>query len=197
MRRGSSVADLKAAIERPQPRCPGPLLVALDGRSGSGKSTLAAALRTRTGALVIDGDDFYRGGSDEYWDALDARAKMHLVIDWPRQRAVLERLRRLEAATWRPYDWQADDGRLRDEVTAGPAGIVILDGASSARPELADLYTLRVLLEVSRDVRRARLLEREGERYRAEWEARWGDAEDLYFETVMPPPAFDLVLDAG
>ena len=122
---------------------------------------------------------------------------MHLVIDWPRQRAVLERLRRLEVATWRPYDWEADDGRRRDEVTAGPAGVVILDGAYSARPELADLYALRVLLEVGRDVRRERLLRREGERYRAEWEARWGDAEDLYFETVMPPPAFDLVLDGA
>lgn len=26
-------------------------------------------LGTRAGALVIDGDDFSRGGSDEYWDA--------------------------------------------------------------------------------------------------------------------------------
>ena len=74
---------------------------------------------------------------------------------------------------------------------------MILDGAYSARPQLADLYALRVLLEVSREVRRARLLCREGQRYRDEWEARWGDAEDLYFEMVMPPSAFDLVLDGG
>ena len=73
--------------------------------------------------------------------------------------------------------------------------MVILDGAYSARPELSDLYSLRVLLDVTRDIRRARLLRREGERYRAEWEARWGEAEDLYFDVLMPPTAFDLVLD--
>jgi uridine kinase len=57
---------------------------------------------------------------------------------------------------------------------AGPAAVVLLNGAYSARPELSDLYSQRVLLTVARDVRRERLLRREGERYRAEWEARWG-----------------------
>jgi len=51
-----------------------------------------------------------------------------------------------------------------------------------------------VLLEVSTDVRRQRLLERDGEEYRSDWEARWSVAEDHYFGTVMPPERFDLVL---
>jgi uridine kinase len=172
-----------------------PVLVALDGRSGAGKSTVAALVAAQLGALVIDGDDFYRGGSDAYWDALGPAEKMDLVIDWERQRSLLEQLRRGEAATWQPYDWDADDGRLGAPVTAGPAGVVLLDGAYSARPELSDLYSQRVLLTVPRDVRRARLLRREGERYRAEWEARWAEAEDLYFDVLMPPAVFDLVLD--
>ena len=190
-----SVDLLVQRIEELRRHGSGPVLVALDGRSGAGKSTLAAAVGPRTGALVIDGDDFYSGGSDEYWEAVEARRKMDLVIDWRRQRAVLEELRRGRPATWRPYDWDADNGCLGEEITAGPVGIVILDGAYSSRPELADLLTVRVLLKVDRDVRRDRLLRREGERYRAEWEARWGAAEDLYFEMVMPPGAFDLVLD--
>ena len=40
------------------------VLVALDGRSGAGKSTLAGQVGAQVGALVIDGDDFYRGGTD-------------------------------------------------------------------------------------------------------------------------------------
>ena len=66
------------------------------------------------------------------------------------------------AGDWQPYDWDADDGRLGAAITAGPAGVVILDGAYSARPELADLFNLRGLLDAPRHVRRARLLQREG-----------------------------------
>jgi uridine kinase len=174
-----------------------PVLVALDGRSGAGKSTVAVQVGAQVGALVIDGDDFYRGGTDAYWDALGPAEKMDLVIDWERQRSLLEQLRRGEAVTWQPYDWDADDGRLGAPVTAGPAAVVLLNGAYSARPELSDLYSQRVLLTVARDVRRERLLRREGERYRAEWEARWSEAEDLYFDVLMPPAAFDLVLDGN
>jgi uridine kinase len=95
-----------------------PVLVALDGRSGAGKSTLAG--RVGAGALVIDGDDFYRGGDDAYWDVLGPAEKVDLVIDWRHQRDLLECLRRKEPATWRPYDWDADDGRLGAATTAGP-----------------------------------------------------------------------------
>jgi uridine kinase len=174
-----------------------PVLVALDGRSGAGKSTLAQQVGVRTAALVIDGDDFYRGGGDGFWDAMGPAEKVDQVLDWRRQRALLTRLGRGESAHWRPYDWEADDGRLGAEVTAGPAAVVLLEGAYSARPELADLFGLRVLLELPRTTRRARLLRREGERYRAEWEARWEEAEDLYFETLMPAESFDLVLDGS
>jgi dephospho-CoA kinase len=80
------------------------------------------------------------------------------------------------------------------EITAGPATIVILDGAYSARTELAHLFDLRLLLTVPRHIRRERLMQREGPRSRAEWEARWAVSEDLYFGQLMPPAAFDLVL---
>jgi uridine kinase len=172
-----------------------PVLVALDGRSGAGKSTLAGLVGAQVGALVIDGDDFYRGGTDASWEGLGPTEKIDQVVDWERQRSLLAPLRRGEAVTWQPYDWEADDGRRGSTVAAGPAAVVILDGAYSARPELSDLYSLRVLLDVTRDIRRARLLLREGERYRAEWEACWEEAEDLYFDVLMPPAAFDLVLD--
>ena len=173
---------------------PSPVLVALDGRSGAGKSTLARQVGARTGALVVDGDDFYRGADGATWDAMGPPEKVDLVIDWRRQRALLERLRGGEQATWQPYDWDADDGRLAGVITAGPAAVVVLDGAYSARPELADLFDLRVLLDLGRDARRERLLRREGARDRAEWEARWGEAEDLYFERAHAAGRLRLVL---
>ena len=91
---------------------PGPILVALDGRSAAGKSTLAAVVAPLVGAVVIDGDDFYSGGTAETWDAMSAAEKASHCMDWRRQRPVLEKLARGEVATWHPYDWEADDGSL-------------------------------------------------------------------------------------
>lgn len=87
-----------------------PLFVGIDGRSGVGKSTLAAALskdlvEAGDGAgdvTVIDGDDFYAGGSAEVWDRQTAAEKADRVIDWRRQRDVLQRLREGGVAEWHP-----------------------------------------------------------------------------------------------
>jgi hypothetical protein len=51
-----------------------------------------------------------------------------------------------------------------------------------------------VLLDTPDELRRQRLREREGEAYRADWEARWSAAEEHYFGIVMPPSRFDLIV---
>jgi uridine kinase len=77
-------------------------------------------------------------------------------------------------------------------VTA--ADIVILEGAYSARPELHDVLDVLILLDTPSRQRRRQLLEREGEHFRADWNARWSTAEDHYFAVIMPPDRFDHVL---
>jgi uridine kinase len=178
-----------------------PLFVGLDGRSGTGKSTLAAALVAELGDVaVVDGDGFYAGGTAARWDRRTAEEKADQVIDWRRQHAVLEGLRDWGVATWHPFDWDAEDWDqdpppFTDEpITVERASVVVLDGAYSCRPELHDLLDLRVLLVLPDDLRRARLIAREGEDYEADWDARWAEAETHYFGTVMPPDRFDLVL---
>jgi len=184
------------------------MFVALDGRSGSGKSTVAAvvadrlsvAATARPTVTVIEGDQFYAGGSASSWDQRPAAERANRVIDWRRQRTLLQQLRTHGEATWHPFDWNADDWdtdhpSLRPEpIRTVVAPVVILEGAYSARPELHDLLDLRVLLDVPTDVRRRQLLEREGDEYRADWEARWSAAEDHYFGSVMPVQRFHLVL---
>lgn len=185
-----------------------PLLVGIDGRSGVGKSTLAATVskdlaRTRNGTdhvTVIEGDDFYTGGSAEVWDHRSAAENAGLVVDWRRQRDALEQLLGCGVAEWLPFDWDADawDGEVAPFASASTVAratsVIVLDGAYSCRPELHDLLDLRVLLEVPSDVRRRQLLDREGNAYRADWDTRWSAAEEHYFGIVMPPERFDLVL---
>jgi uridine kinase len=149
---------------------------------------------------VIDGDDFYAGGSAERWDQRSPAEKADQVIDWHRQRRVLDDLRLRGNASWYPFDWDAPDWNSdRVPLRSTPksmtsADIVILEGAYSARPELHDVLDLRILLDTPSEQRRRQLLEREGDHYRNDWAARWSVAEDHYFGMVMPPERFDHVL---
>jgi uridine kinase len=72
--------------------------------------------------------------------------------------------------------------------------VIILDGAYSARPELADIIDVSVLIEVSDRLRRERLRVREGEAFMKKWHAMWDSAEDYYFSQVRPKESFDLVI---
>lgn len=189
------------------PDRPVPLVVAIDGRSGGGKSSLARSIAAALGSgpdlvavSVIEGDDFYAGGSAAVWDARGIEERAARVIDWRRQRDVLEALRRGEAASWHPFDWHsadwdADRVPMVDEpVRCAPGDVVLLEGVYSARPELADLVDLRVLLDPPAERRERQLREREGEGRRDDWDTRWAEAEVHYFGVVVSAADFDLVL---
>jgi uridine kinase len=200
------VTVMSERIEETLVRCGAPVFVGLDGRSGAGKSTLADAVATRlrerglAGVLVIEGDQFYAGGSATTWDHLSPSEKADQVIDWQRQRSVLAELRARGNAEWRAFDWESQDWDADvvplalTPITAAVGSVAIIEGAYSCRPELHDVLDLRVVLDTPSDVRRARLLEREGESYREDWEGRWSAAEAHYFGAVMTPDRFDLVL---
>ncbi|WP_129793046.1 uridine kinase [Sphingosinicella sp. CPCC 101087] len=187
----AEISDLIAARTNGRVR---PFIAALDGRSGAGKSTLARSLAEKLDAVVIEGDDFYAGGIELRTDSPASRAAS--CIDWTRQRAVLEALSAGQQARWRAFDWNAFDGRLCDEPTrVEPRPIVILEGVYAARPDLADLIDLRVVLVVSNNVRLERLAAREGGV--GPWERQWHEAEEFYFTEVMPPTRFDIILEAS
>ena len=107
---------------------------------------------------------------------------------------MLEALRERRTASYRAFDWEAFDGSLSKEPTVvEPRSVVIVEGVYSARPELADLLDLRVLLRVQDDVRRARLLARE--HGLTDWELQWHDAEDWYFAHAAPLAGFDVIVE--
>lgn len=175
-----------------------PLLVALDGRSGTGKTTLARELALCTGGRHITADDFWAGGPDDVWASLPPAERAERAIDWRRLRAqVLEPLRAGRPARWHTFDWQRGQGLSPQPLTCAPASVVVVDGAYSARPELADMIDLAVLVQLDERVRRARLAAREGEAFMCGWHGLWDAAEDHYFGSVRLPEAFDLVFNAS
>ncbi|HQR17829.1 MAG TPA: hypothetical protein PK948_05645 [Gemmatimonadales bacterium] len=198
---GAAVA-LAAEIKRRMPDAERPLVVAIDGRSGSGKSTLAALLAPLVDGVVVPADDFFASEiATSGWEARSAAERAADALDWRRLRTeALEPLRAGRPATWHSFDFGAEarpDGSYSmqaEPIVRLPGPVVILDGAYSARPELADLLDLTVLVEAPEAVRHARLAAREDPQVLVAWHARWDAAEDHYFGTVRPATAFDLII---
>lgn len=201
----SAAAVIIAEIRRLMARRARPILVALDGGSGSGKSTLASLIARELDAVEIPGDDFFAAGiTDAGWNARNAEQRAADGIDWRRLRAeALEPLLAGKPATWHPFDFIAGlrpdgtYGMSKDYVEREPAAVIVLDGAYSARPELADLIDLSVLVDAPLAARHARLAAREDKEFLAAWHARWDAAEAYYFTRVRPPSSFDLVVTTG
>jgi uridine kinase len=64
-------------------------------------------------------------------------------------------------------------------ITRDPASVILLEGAYSAGPQIADLVDLSVLVDVPLAERHARLAAREKAGFLAQWHARW-DAVEAY-----------------
>jgi para-aminobenzoate synthetase len=179
-----------------------PIVVALDGGSGSGKSTLAALVAAELDAVIVSGDDFFAAQiTDAEWDRFDPRERARAAIDWRRlRREALEPLIAGRAASWHPFDFAAGtrpDGSYpmsAETEVRQPASVVVLDGAYSCRPELADLIDVAVLVDVPVSERHRRLASRDETAFSDAWHARWDAAEDYYFTRIRPAPSFHVVV---
>lgn len=179
-----------------------PLVVALDGRSGAGKSTIARGVAAMMDVAVVSLDDFFAASvPSAQWDAWTPGERADNVVDWARVRSeVLVPLRASRPARWQPFDFAAGPradgsyGLQRHHVSCPPRPIVLLDGAYSASPALADLVDVTILVEAAPSERASRLAAREDPAFLASWHARWDAVEAHYANVVRPRDGFDLVV---
>lgn len=182
-----------------------PVIVAFDGRSGSGKTSLALPIVEHLDAAYIPSDDFYAAEiGDDQWIGMTAVERVRDGINWRRLRAeALEPLVAGRPAEWHPFDFESgpltDGTYLPSEQLryVAPKSVVVLDGAYSTRPELADLLDFTVLVSAPEETRNVRLAKREGAAFLAKWHRVWHEAEMYYFSKVRPPSSFDLVVENG
>jgi uridine kinase len=183
-----------------------PILVVLDGGSGAGKSTLACMLEQKLDSVVVPSDDFFAANiSDWEWDVLSIPNRAREVLDWQRLRTdALEPLLASKTARWHPFDFAAglrSDGTYamsKHFIEKQAAPVIILEGAYSSSPEIADLINLTVLIDVPILERHQRLDKREGDKqFLQRWHTIWDAVEGYYFSEVMPKSAFDLVVSGS
>ncbi|HJY43192.1 MAG TPA: NTP transferase domain-containing protein [Propionibacteriaceae bacterium] len=199
LRSSAAVLSIMDVVTERQAGASGsPVVIAIDGPSCAGKSILATALALRSGAAaVVEGDDFYRHTLPRLTvpqrEAMSDAAVADAVIDWERLRAeALLPLRARRSATFPPYDWDADDGRLAPPKIIPPADVIIVEGVYAARPELTDLVDVAVYLGADPQVRARRYAAREND---PDWQRFWERGEAHYFRAVRPAESFDIRLD--
>jgi uridine kinase len=183
-----------------------PILVALDGGSGAGKSTLAFQLEQELDSVIVQLDDFYSANIPDWeWDTRSIPERARDVLEWQRLRSdALEPLLACKPAKWHPFDFAAGlrpDGTYalsQQWVEKQPVSVIILEGAYSSNPEIADLIDLAVLIDVPLLERHQRLDNREGDkRFLQRWHFLWDAVEDYYYTEIRPGSSFDLVVSGS
>jgi len=144
-------------------------LVGVDGPSGSGKSTLAARLALRSGAPLIEVDDFVSWSDFAGW--------------WPRfERQVLTPLLSGADAHYQVRDWLGDEfgSSLDGWKTVAWSPLVVLEGVTCTRREAADRLAYRIWVDAPAEVRLRRGLERDGQTHSQLW-LDWQVEERRFF----------------
>jgi uridine kinase len=144
------VADLAARVRAGAPGLGRTRLVCIDGPAGSGKTTLAARLATAlgSGTAVVHMDDLYAG-----WTMTGAVARLTAGVLGP--------LAEGRPGTYQRYDWDA--GRFRPEPVPVPVPeVLIVEGCGSCPRDVDPWASLRIWIEVPRELRLARGIERDG-----------------------------------
>jgi uridine kinase len=156
------------------------LFVGVDGRAGSGKSTMAAAIANVVpGAVVVSVDDF-AGPLVPEWD-------------WPRLREqVLDPLLAGRPGRYQRWEWNRDEPAEWRDVPAGR--LVVIEGVSATRSELAAPWALRIWVDAPRSVRLQRAVERDGAAMLTHWLNVWMPSEEAYIERDHPQAQVDLIV---
>lgn len=156
---------------------PGPVLLGITGPVGSGKSTLAQRIAQAGPGVIVRTDDYlpdYHALPERERD-LPERSDLALLAE---HLGALLAGRPIEAPVW-CFQEHRRIGARRIE----PAALIVCEGIHALHERVAELHHVRVYVEASAGVRRARW-----ERIEREQERGWGvEAARAYFDNVAEP----------
>jgi uridine kinase len=156
------------------------VLVGVDGYGGAGKTTLAARLAAAVpGAVVVHIDDFAASDIAEWdWDRFRAQVLMPLLAGRP--------------ARYQRWDWPTDRGAEWHDVP--PGRLVIVEGVSSTRREVAAPWDLTIWVDAPLEERLRRAVERDGAAMLPKWLEDWIPSENAYVARENPTARVDLIV---
>lgn len=156
-----------------------PLIIGIDGRSASGKTSLARFLTNEFKACVIHMDDFFLPALNQTPEQL---AEPGGNIDFARFISQVKKpLQTRSSLTYQVFSCKKQ--AFIKEVTISEASIIVIEGAYSHHPKLADLYHYKIFLTHDHQTQKNRILKRNGSDGLKIFEERWIPREENYFKT--------------
>ena len=167
----------------------GQVYVAIDGKCTSGKTTLAAKLAQIYDCNVLHMDEFFLRPEQRTLQRFD---QVGGNVDYERfWQEVLLPLKKGEAFSYRPFD--CSTFTLAQPVQVQPKKLNIIEGTYSFHPYFGNAYDLRLLLTVTPEVQRQRVLQRP-EFLQDRFFNVWIPMENRYFEAMQPEEMADVVI---
>ena len=170
--------------------------MAIDGRTAAGKTTLADELAdtlsaTDIGVFRASLDDFKKPWRDRHlYDRESGKGYYRNAFDIKRIREGLVGGFRRGQTMLCSIDPITQIDHSAELVPVGDQAILIVDGVFALRPELRDLWDVRVWLEIDPQLSELRATARDGEtleRYRL--------SEQLYLAEACPQQIADIIVD--
>ena len=170
-------------------------ILGIDGGSGSGKTTYALTLQQQLeGSMVFHLDDFIRKKKVRYNEDYE-EWYCYYHLQWRYDYLIRKLLQPLKCDcslndTLEFYDKETDSYVLRQvEVPAGTT--VIVEGVFIQRQELRSYFNKVIYLDVDREKRLKRVLERDTyigstEEITLKYEKRYFPAEEVYLQMCNP-----------
>lgn len=166
----------------------GRVLVAIDGKCASGKTTLAARLAECYDCNVFHMDDFFLRPEQR---TEERYAQAGGNVDYERFGAeVLEPLKGGAPFSYRPFDCKTLT--LSAPVCVVPKPLSIIEGSYSMHPVFGQPYDLTVLLTVTPELQKERILLRPGHLHN-QFFTRWIPMENRYLEEFRIEQRADLI----
>lgn len=157
------------------------IIIAIDGSCTAGKTTLAGLLAERYDCNVFHMDDFFlrpeQRTPERYGEAGGN-------VDYERfMQEVLTPLKAGKAFSYRPFD--CGTFQLKQPVRVTPKRLNIVEGTYSLHPYFGDPYDLKLLMTVTPELQRRRILERPAFLHKRFF-AEWIPMEQRYFDSLRP-----------
>ncbi len=169
----------------------GRAVIAIDGMAASGKSTLAARLAEELDGCVIHMDDFFLPPELRTQERLSSPGGN---VHYERFEAeVAEALRSGRDFEYGVFDCSRMEITASRRIKAG--GLVIVEGAYALRPELRDIYDMKIFMKIDSGLQEQRITARNGSEKAKTFKEKWIPMEMAYFKAFDVEKAADAVID--